>query len=277
MGLGSIIGTGLDVFLGTPGVFSGIGSSLDSEKSQGDANQANLANAREVMAFQKEMSSTSYQRAVKDMQAAGLNPMLAYSQGGASTPTGSLAAPVQNTAAVGVSSAAQQMQAVSAAQGVLQSRAATDQAKATADKLRSETLENSVNTAAKLAETKQREADTKLTSQKEQTEFYETALRQGRNAAEVDADAPGGRTYGGFRADVEKRKQDAELSRLEVSKQHLLKGAYDILDRNRGAIEHSAGSLWDWMKEKGSDLNQWYENKKRDYQSNRDPRSYERR
>lgn len=36
----------------------------------------------------EQMSGSSYQRAVRDMQAAGLNPMLAYSQGGASTPGG---------------------------------------------------------------------------------------------------------------------------------------------------------------------------------------------
>ncbi|UDN67695.1 DNA pilot protein [robinz microvirus RP_96] len=40
--------------------------------------------------FNRSMSDTSYQRAVQDMQRAGLNPMLAYSQGGASTPSSGL-------------------------------------------------------------------------------------------------------------------------------------------------------------------------------------------
>lgn len=49
----------------------------------------NSAEALANREWQERMSSTAYQRAVEDMKKAGLNPILAFSNGGASTPGGS--------------------------------------------------------------------------------------------------------------------------------------------------------------------------------------------
>ena len=49
----------------------------------------NSAEALANREWQEHMSSTAYQRAVEDMKKAGINPILAFSNGGASTPGGS--------------------------------------------------------------------------------------------------------------------------------------------------------------------------------------------
>ena len=65
-----------------------VGSALLNRQATKSANkQTRLATAKQ-MAFQEDMSNTSYVRGMQDMKKAGLNPILAGKMGGASTPTG---------------------------------------------------------------------------------------------------------------------------------------------------------------------------------------------
>ena len=84
----------LDFLAAAGPIISGAGAAVGgiaSANAQADANQQNIGLAREQMAFQERMSNSAYQRATDDMRKAGINPMMAYSQGGASTPPGALA------------------------------------------------------------------------------------------------------------------------------------------------------------------------------------------
>jgi hypothetical protein len=69
-------------------MFGKIAGSLLGAFSASSINQKQIGLARDQMAFQQRMSNTSYQRAMADMRKAGLNPILAYKQGGASSPGG---------------------------------------------------------------------------------------------------------------------------------------------------------------------------------------------
>lgn len=85
-GFGSLIGAGASL----------LGGVLGNEASADQANNA--------MAFSEHQYNTRYQNTVKDLEAAGLNPMLAYSQSPGSAPSGTAMA-MQNPASSAAASA----------------------------------------------------------------------------------------------------------------------------------------------------------------------------
>lgn len=131
----------------------GVFGSIVSAWSQHKTNQHNAALAYQSMDFSERMSSTQYQRGMADMRKAGLNPMLAYAQGGASAPTGDTIAAQNPLANIG--------QGVSSAMDALRLNKDLEQADVSMELLKAQklvadtTIQTNVNTAKKLiSETK---------------------------------------------------------------------------------------------------------------------------
>lgn len=178
---------------------------LFGSSGQKSANETNIKLGREQMAFQERMSNTSYQRAVKDMQSAGLNPMLAYSQGGASAPMGSMPR-VENTAAAGMASANQGAAIASAMAGLLKTGADTDLVKAQADQVRSTTYDHNVNSAIRLTELEKGKLGNLL------SEDQIRIARQNLHALMRENES----RKLTFDEDVAKRKYESQLAGLQV-------------------------------------------------------------
>lgn len=129
-----------------------IGSILDAgfriadfqhaEEMQDDAQTFNAQQAQMQRDWSERMSSTQYQRVVKDMQAAGLNPMLAYHQGGAGTPAGASAS---SGGAIARGGSAQMQAGMQSASQIAVNDALIEKTQAEAEEIRARTQTYPVN------------------------------------------------------------------------------------------------------------------------------------
>lgn len=201
-----------------PAIASAAGAYF-GKKGQDDTNEENVALGREQMAFQERMSGSAWQRGVKDMQAANLNPMLAYSQGGASSPAGAMPQ-VGNSVQAGINSGSQAAQTV----------ANIDFTKASTDKLRAETVDQNVTTAQQLAtlrESRLRGDSTVEAIPGITADSNSKYMKYVADFGSEHADSKQVKSDSGFAADVRRRKADARSAELGLSESESISKFWD--------------------------------------------------
>lgn len=165
------------------------------------ANRTNQAIASAQMAFQDEsqqksmdfaerMSNTAYQRGMSDMRAAGLNPMLAYGQGGATAPTvGAQAGAttrVDNVLGSAASSAFQGAQAITQLE---QMAAQVKQTEEATNLLRADQFYRAAQTVSEHSRPELLEAQTALERLRGDTERERPGLLRAQTATEQERPA----------------------------------------------------------------------------------------
>lgn len=148
------------------GVAGSVLGGIASAKGAKSANEAQMGMSREQMQWQERMSNTAHQREVKDLRAAGLNPLLSATGGmGASTPSGSTTS-VRNEIGAGVASAIEALTKITQA---FLTREQTKQTEAQADLTKAQTTNTMSDTILKSEQHLNVRADAKLKGEQANT------------------------------------------------------------------------------------------------------------
>lgn len=170
--------------------------------------------AKQQMDYQERLSNSAYQRAMGDMRTAGLNPLLAYSQGGASTP-------------IGASASGSQASAPTPAPVINKTAAAMDAASKTMANAQQFSQIENIN-----ANTKKTQADEELTRVRTQVEASDIKDK-------LDYKPGTGTTYS---ADVKRRQANllGQMENTEVEKAQLTTQQRQlVMEEIKNAVEQN--------------------------------------
>ena len=185
-----------DLVMGGLSLAGGLMQNSAAEDRQREAQAFNAKEAQLNRDFQERMSNSAYQRGMADMKAAGLNPILAYQRGPASSPSGATA----STAAAPVTDPIEK--AVSSAQHSKRLNYEVENMIATNENLKQDLNNKRIQEAQTRAQVQNIDQDTrnKAVDNAIKAEALKQAALEGKKA-EMDKemyDTPAGRIMRGF-------------------------------------------------------------------------------
>lgn len=211
------------------GDLAGIGSIVSAfigSDSQKKTNEANRQIARENNAFQASMANNAHQRQVADLEAAGLNPVLAAGGSGAASPQGSVAKMENPDRSERIAEGLQKMTSNSMA------------AKALSKELQSKDSQIALNEAGRVTQATQAQLNTS-NALKAQTDAKRSALE----ASALESQLPGIK----IRAEKNLKQDQFDLNMLQYD---------NIMNRVKtagGIVTDAVGAFMPKIKIQGTD------------------------
>ena len=208
-GFGSLVGYAAGSMFGAGPVGAALGAGLDAS-----------AEAERSRDWQTDFAKHRYQYAVADLMKAGLNPMLAYSQGGASAPGAAMGHPADVSSAAGV-----------VQQGpVARSQAALNEVQV--ENVRANTAESVARAAVAIEQAKLTAAQT---------------MSEGFRPGQIQTDT-GARREEGLRAEKQRAEIDSHIGLMTAQKEQAYETAARIIQEIEGQVLANTASKYDLVR-----------------------------